>query len=32
MVSGSASPDEAMAAAVEASNSAISDYNRRMGR
>ena len=32
MISGSASPDEAMAAAVEASNSAISEYNRRMGR
>jgi hypothetical protein len=31
MVSGDASPDEAMAAAVEAINSAISDYNRRMG-
>ena len=32
MLSGSASPDEAMAAAVKASNAAISDYNRRMGR
>jgi sn-glycerol 3-phosphate transport system substrate-binding protein len=32
MVSGSASPDEAMAAAVKASNAAISDYNRRLGR
>jgi len=31
MVSGSASPDEAMAAAVKESNAAISDYNRRMG-
>jgi sn-glycerol 3-phosphate transport system substrate-binding protein len=32
MVSGSASPDEAMAAAVKESNAAISDYNRRLGR
>jgi len=31
MVSGSASPDEAMAAAVKEGNAAISDYNRRMG-
>jgi sn-glycerol 3-phosphate transport system substrate-binding protein len=31
MVSGSASPDEAMAAAVKESNAAISEYNRRMG-
>jgi sn-glycerol 3-phosphate transport system substrate-binding protein len=31
IVSGSASPDEAMAAAVKESNAAISDYNRRMG-
>ena len=31
MVSGSASPDEAMAAAVKESNAAISDYNRRVG-
>jgi len=32
MLSGSASPDEAMAAAIKESNAAISDYNRRMGR
>jgi sn-glycerol 3-phosphate transport system substrate-binding protein len=32
MVSGSASPDDAMAAAVKEGNAAISDYNRRMGR
>jgi sn-glycerol 3-phosphate transport system substrate-binding protein len=32
MLSASASPDEAMAAAVKESNAAISDYNRRMGR
>jgi sn-glycerol 3-phosphate transport system substrate-binding protein len=32
MVSGSASPDEALAAAVEESNAAIKDYNDRMGR
>jgi len=31
MVSGSASPDEAMAAAVKEGNAAISEYNRRMG-
>jgi len=31
IVSGSASPDEAMAAAVKESNAAISEYNRRMG-
>ena len=31
MVSGSASADEALAAAVKESNAAISDYNRRMG-
>jgi sn-glycerol 3-phosphate transport system substrate-binding protein len=31
IVSGSASPDEAMAAAVKEGNAAISDYNRRMG-
>jgi sn-glycerol 3-phosphate transport system substrate-binding protein len=31
MVSGSASPDDAMAAAVKEGNAAISDYNRRMG-
>ena len=32
MVSGSASPDEAMAAAVKASNAAIKEYNDRLGR
>jgi sn-glycerol 3-phosphate transport system substrate-binding protein len=32
MVSGGASPDEAMAAAVKNANAAISDYNRRLGR
>ena len=32
MVSGNASPDEAMAAAVKNANAAIEDYNRRMGR
>jgi sn-glycerol 3-phosphate transport system substrate-binding protein len=31
MVSGSATPDGAMAAAVKESNAAISDYNRRLG-
>jgi len=31
MLSGSASADEAMAAAVKESNAAISDYNRRLG-
>jgi sn-glycerol 3-phosphate transport system substrate-binding protein len=31
MVSGSASPDEAMAAAVKEGNAAIKDYNDRMG-
>jgi sn-glycerol 3-phosphate transport system substrate-binding protein len=31
MVSGNASPDEAMAAAVKESNAAISDYNQRLG-
>ena len=31
IASGSASPDDAMAAAVKESNAAISDYNRRMG-
>ena len=32
MLSGSASPDEAMEAAVKTGNAAIEDYNRRMGR
>jgi sn-glycerol 3-phosphate transport system substrate-binding protein len=32
MLSGAASPDEAMDAAVRNANAAISDYNRRMGR
>ena len=32
MVSGSASPDEAMQAAVKAGNAAIKEYNDRMGR
>jgi len=32
MLSGSASPDEALAAAVKASNAAIKEYNDRMGR
>ena len=32
MVSGSASPDEAMRAAVKAGNAAIKGYNDRMGR
>jgi len=32
MLSGAASPDEAMEAAVKNGNDAISDYNRRMGR
>ena len=31
MLSGSAGPDEALEAAVKASNAAISDYNRRLG-
>jgi len=31
MLSGSAGPDEALAAAVKESNAAISDYNRRLG-
>ena len=32
MLSGAASPDEAMAAAVKASNAAIKEYNDRLGR
>jgi sn-glycerol 3-phosphate transport system substrate-binding protein len=32
MLSGNASPDEALAAAVKNGNAAIEDYNRRMGR
>ena len=32
MVSGNASPDEALAAAVKAGNAAIKEYNDRMGR
>jgi sn-glycerol 3-phosphate transport system substrate-binding protein len=32
MLSGGASPDEAMEAAVKAGNAAIRDYNRRLGR
>ena len=32
MLSGSASPDNAMEAAVKEANAAISEYNRRMGR
>jgi sn-glycerol 3-phosphate transport system substrate-binding protein len=32
MLSGNASPDEAIAAAVKEGNAAISDYNRRLGR
>jgi sn-glycerol 3-phosphate transport system substrate-binding protein len=32
MLSGNASPDEAMAAAVKNANAAISDYNHRLGR
>ena len=32
MLSGAASPDEAMAAAVDASNAAIKEYNDRLGR
>jgi sn-glycerol 3-phosphate transport system substrate-binding protein len=32
MLSGSASPDEAMETAVKKGNAAIEDYNRRMGR
>ncbi|MGB6836369.1 MAG: ABC transporter substrate-binding protein [Dehalococcoidia bacterium] len=32
MVAGSASPDEAIEAAAEAGNEAISEYNRRLGR
>jgi len=32
MLSGDASPDEAMDAAVRAGNTAISEYNRRLGR
>ena len=32
MLSGEASPDEAIEAAVKASNAAISEYNRRLGR
>jgi sn-glycerol 3-phosphate transport system substrate-binding protein len=32
MVAGEATPDQAMAAAVEAGNAAISDYNKRLGR
>jgi sn-glycerol 3-phosphate transport system substrate-binding protein len=32
MLSGAATPDEAMAAAVKKGNAAIEDYNRRMGR
>jgi sn-glycerol 3-phosphate transport system substrate-binding protein len=32
MLSGNASPDEAMAAAVKGGNAAIADYNRRLGR
>jgi len=32
MLSGSASPDDAMEAAVKNANAAIEDYNRRMGR
>jgi sn-glycerol 3-phosphate transport system substrate-binding protein len=32
MLSGSASPDDAMGAAVKEANAAISEYNRRMGR
>ena len=31
MLSGAASPDEALAAAVKESNAAITDYNRRLG-
>jgi hypothetical protein len=32
MLSGGASPAEAIAAAVKEGNAAISDYNRRLGR
>ena len=32
MLSGAATPDEAMEAAVKKGNAAIEDYNRRMGR
>jgi hypothetical protein len=32
MLSGAASPDEAMEIAVKKGNAAIEDYNRRMGR
>jgi F0F1-type ATP synthase gamma subunit len=32
MLSGSASADDAMEAAVKNANAAIEDYNRRMGR
>jgi sn-glycerol 3-phosphate transport system substrate-binding protein len=32
MLSGAASPDEALAAAVKNANAAIEDYNRRLGR